>query len=158
MPTKKQRLAQLRGDWTAGEIRVSYKPGLKSRPPITGTVEAYQFISSLWAKELITLQEQIMAVFMNRTGQVIGYRLLNTGNISNCHIDTRLLVSLALHCMASSVIIAHNHPSGNLTPSDADITLTKKVSEALLLIDVTLLDHMIISTGDWFSMSAKGLF
>ena len=100
MPTKKQRLAQLRGDWTAGEIRVNYKPGLRSRPPITGTVEAYLFISSLWDKELITLQEQMMAVFMNRTGQVIGYRLLNTGNISHCEIDTRLLVSLDLHCMA----------------------------------------------------------
>ena len=97
MPTKKQRLAQLQGDWTAGEIRVTYKPGLKSRPPITGTVEAYLFISSLWDKELITLQEQMMAVFMNRTGQVIGYRLLNTGNISHCDIDTQLLVSLALH-------------------------------------------------------------
>jgi DNA repair protein RadC len=59
--------------------------------------------------------------------------------------------------MASSVIIAHNHPSGNLTPSDADITLTKKVSDALLLIDVTLLDHMIITASDWFSMSSNGL-
>ena len=153
MPTKKQRLAQLKGDWTAGEIRVTYKPNLKSRPPITGTVEAYLFISSLWDKELITLQEQMMAVFMNRTGQVIGYRLLNTGNISHCEIDTRLLVSLALHCMASSVIIAHNHPSGNLTPSDADITLTKKVSNALALIDITLLDHQIITVSGWLSMA-----
>ena len=157
MPTKKQRLSAIRGDWTAGRIRVTYKPGLKSCPPITGTVEAYHFISSLWDKELISLQEQIMAIFMNRTGQVIGYRLLNTGNISNCHIDTRLLVSLALHCMASSVIIAHNHPSGNLTPSDADIILTKKVSEALALIDVTLLDHLIITVGRWFSMVNEGL-
>lgn len=157
MPTKKQRLAQLRGDWTAGEIRVTYKPGLKSRPPITGTVEAYLFISSLWDKKLITLQEQMMAVFMNRTGQVIGYRLLNTGNISHCDIDTRLLVSLALHCMASSVIIAHNHPSGNLTPSDADITLTKKVRDALALIDITLLDHQIITVGGWLSMANEKL-
>jgi DNA repair protein RadC len=156
MPTKKQRLAELQGDWTAGKIRVTYKPGLKSRPSITGTVEAYLYISSLWDKELITLQEQMMAVFMNRTGQVIGYRVLNTGNISHCEIDTRLLVSLALHCMASSVIIAHNHPSGNLTPSDADITLTKKVSDALALIDITLLDHLIISRSNWLSMSTKG--
>ena len=157
MPTQKQRLAQLRGDWTASEIRVTYKPGLKSRPPITGTVEAYLFISSLWDKELITPQEQMMAVFMNRTGQVIDYRLLNTGNISHCEIDTRLLVSLALHCMASSVIIAHNHPSGNLTPSDAAISLTKKVSDALTLIDITLLDHLIITVGEWFSMANKKL-
>jgi DNA repair protein RadC len=134
-----------------------FKPGLRSCPPITGTVEAYLFISSLWDKELITLQEQMLAVFMNRTGQVIGYRLLNTGNISHCEIDTRLLVSLALHCMASSVIIAHNQPSGNLTPSEADKTLTKKVSDALTLIDVTLLDHLIISKVNWLSMSSKGL-
>jgi hypothetical protein len=93
MPTKKQRLSQLRGDWTAGKIRVTYKPGLKSRPPITGTVEAYLFISSLWDKELITLQEQMMAVFMNRTGQVIGYRLLNTGNMEIYHIAKSILGS-----------------------------------------------------------------
>ena len=147
----------MKGDWTAAEISVSYKPGVKPYQPITGTVEAYQLVYSLWDKELITVQEQIMAVFMNRTGQVIGYRLLNTGNISNCNIDTGLLVSLALHCMASSVIIAHNHPSGNLTPSDADVTLTKKVSDALLLIDVTLLDHLIITAGGWLSMANEKL-
>jgi DNA repair protein RadC len=99
----------------------------------------------------------MMAVFMNRTGQVIGYRLLNTGNISHCDIDTRLLVSLALHCMASSVIIAHNHPSGNLTPSDADISLTKKIIDALALIDITLLDHQIIIDDGWFSMANEKL-
>jgi DNA repair protein RadC len=59
--------------------------------------------------------------------------------------------------MASSVIIAHNHPSGNLTPSDADMALTKKVSNALALIDITLLDHQIITVGGWFSMANEKL-
>jgi DNA repair protein RadC len=59
--------------------------------------------------------------------------------------------------MASSVIIAHNHPSGNLTPSDADMALTKNVSHALALIDITLLDHLIITVDDWFSMANEKL-
>jgi len=157
MPTKKYCLTQLKGDWTAGEIRVSYKHGVIAEPVIGNVKDGYNFVSSVWDKELITLQEQMMAVFVNRTGQVIGYRLLNTGNIGHCEVDVRLLVCMALHCMASSVIIAHNHPSGNLMPSEHDMILTKKIADALLLIDTKLLDHLIIGIKGWFSMFYEGL-
>jgi DNA repair protein RadC len=158
MSTKKQRLVELHGDWTAGEISCSYKTGLKFSTPITNPADAYLLISSLWDKNLIGLQEQFMAVYLNTKQQVIGYRILNTGNMTSCNVDVRLLVSLALHCMACSAIVAHNHPSGYLTPSSSDVALTDKINKALALIEVKLNDHLIISVGEWLSMKDRALF
>jgi DNA repair protein RadC len=98
-----------------------------------------------------------MAFFLNTASQLIGYRLINTGTMDNCLIDIRLLVSIALHCMASNVIIAHNHPSGNLQISKSDEKITKQVFDALKLIDVKLLDHLIISENSYLSLREEGL-
>jgi len=157
MPTKKQYLDQLQGNWTAAEISVSYKPGVKFNTPIINASDAHLLIDSLWDQNLIHLQEQFMAVYLNGQQQVIGYRFLNTGNVWQAIIDIRLLVSLALHCMASYVIIAHNHPSGTLTPSAADKELTARIKAALKSIEVTLNDHLIIIAGGWMSMGMEGL-
>jgi DNA repair protein RadC len=89
--------------------------------------------------------------------EVIGYRTISTGNIACCSVDIKLLVSLALHCMASYVIVAHNHPSGCLQPSTTDIRLNRVIRRSLSLINVTLHDHLIITVGGWLSMRDKGL-
>jgi DNA repair protein RadC len=157
MPSKRQRLDQLQGNWTAGEISVTYKPGVKFSTPIISPADAYLLIASLWDQKLINLQEQFMAVYLNSQQQVIGYRILNTGNMTSCNVDVRLLVSLALHCMATSVIVAHNHPAGTLSPTHSDIKLTKQIKEALETIEVRLHDHLIIVVGGWLSMARQGL-
>src|ERR1700722_10208968 len=90
----------------------SYKPGVKFNVMIFGQADAYMLIYSLWDNNLIHLQEQFMALFLNSKMEVIGYRTISMGNIACCSVDIRLLASLALHCMASNVIVAHNHPSG----------------------------------------------
>ena len=77
--------------------------------------------------------------------------------MTSCHVDARLLASLALHCMAASVIVAHNHPSGSLTVSQSDIKLTNHIKKALQTIEVKLLDHLIIVVGGWLSMQREGL-
>jgi DNA repair protein RadC len=76
--------------------------------------------------------------------------------MDSCLIDISLLVSLALHCMASNVIIAHNHPTGNLKTSKSDEQITKQILEALKLIDVKLLDHLIISDKGYLSIMDEG--
>ena len=157
MPGKKQRLQQIQGDWTAAEILISYKAGVKFKVFILGQADAYLLMYSLWDKNLIHLQEQFMALFLNGKMEVIGYRTLYTGNLTTCSVDIKLLASLALHCMASNVIVAHNHPSGSLHPSSADIRLNKAIRKALNLIGVTLHDHLIITVGGWLSMREKGL-
>ena len=157
MSSKKQRLQQIQGEWTASEISITFKNDVKSDIQINYVEDAYFFILSLWNKELINLQEQVMVFFFNGRSRMVGYRVICTGSMETCVIDVRLLASLALHCMASSVILAHNHPSGNLQASTADIICTAKIKRALRLIDVKLLDHLIISETWWLSMKTEGL-
>jgi DNA repair protein RadC len=83
--------------------------------------------------------------------------VLSIGSMETCVIDIRLLVSLALHCMASYVVLAHNHPSGILEASLNDRVATLKIKKALRLIDVLLLDQLIISAEGYLSMSVEGL-
>jgi DNA repair protein RadC len=157
MLTKRQRLNQLKGNWTASEISISYKAAVLHDIPITSQEKAYTFILSLWNKELINLQEQKAGFFFNSRSQNIGYRVLSTGTMDSTVIDIRLLAGLALHSLASFVIIAHNHPSGILQASINDIYTTRKIKKALRLIDVKLMDHLIISESGWLSMSVEGL-
>jgi DNA repair protein RadC len=156
MPTKRQHLKKLTGDWTAARITVNYPLRVIDSMPITTQETAYEKIMTVWDKELINLQEQVMAFFLNRAGRLIGYRLICTGTTTQCLMDSKLIVSLALHTMACSVIIAHNHPSGKLEPSDMDIKITKKIKAALDLIDVKLLDHFIIMQNGYYSFAVEG--
>ena len=157
MPTKKQRLIQLQGDWTASELTVIYKPAVKSTMKVTSDWDAYCAFLYIWDKGVLPLQEQFILLFLNGRQQIIGWRVLNIGSMETCVIDIRLLVSLALHCMASYMVLAHNHPSGILEASVNDKAATLKVRKALRLIDVQLLDHLIISAEGYLSMSAEKL-
>ena len=87
---------------------------------------------------------------------LIGYRLICSGTSHQCFIDAKFLVSLALHTMASSVIMAHNHPSGRTEPSNADKVITEKIKLALELIDVKLIEHIIITEDGYYSFSDEG--
>lgn len=80
------------------------------------------------------------------------------GGITGTVIDVRIILQYALKSNACSIIVSHNHPSGNLEPSNADIQITKKIKEAAKLMDISLLDHLIITTGDkYYSMADKGM-
>lgn len=157
MSSKKQRLQLIAGDWTASEISIVYKKGFKHDSPINSYLDAHLHIRRLWNDELINVQEQLVAFYFNRAGKLIGHRLIGTGSMVSCLVDVKLIVCLALHSMACSVIIAHNHPSGSLRPSDADKEITVQLKAALRLIDVRLLDHFIITERDFLSFENKGL-
>ena len=117
----------------------------------------YTILKELWDDESINLQEQFMALYLNRNNKLIGYRLISTGTMTACIVDIKLLVCLALHSMASAVIIAHNHPSGSLAASKQDENITFKVKQALELIDVKLFDHLIISNDSFLSFAEEGI-
>jgi DNA repair protein RadC len=90
---------------------------------------------------------------MNSKGKTLGYRVIGMGRMHSTPVDIRLIASLALHTLATCVIVAHNHSSGDLMPSENDLNTTKRVKNVLKLIDVILIDHLIISNRDHFSMS-----
>lgn len=151
MASKKQQLIDIKDGWAASEISITYRTGIVNKEYISNVEDAYKLISSLWNKELINIQEQLIAFYFNSNYRLIGYRTIGTGDLYCCPVNIKLLVSLALHTMAYTVVIAHNHPSGDLTPSPADLTLTARLRHALRLIDVKLLDHFIISENSYFS-------
>jgi DNA repair protein RadC len=155
---KKNNLNHLEGSWTVAEIEISYKPIITDHTVISSSSQAYELIKQLWDKEKINLQEQFAALFFNQSKKIIGWKVLSTGNMTKCIVDLKLLVSLALHCMSTHVMIVHNHPSGNLKVSQPDESITATVKDVLKLIDVQLIDHLIIGENGYFSFNDEGLF
>ena len=154
---KRANLNQLKGPWTVAEIEISYKPIITNHTVISSSFQAYELIKQLWDNEKINLQEQFAALFFNQSKKIIGWKVLSTGNMTKCIVDIKLVVSLALHCMCTHVMIVHNHPSGNLKTSQCDESITQRVKDALKLIDVQLIDHLIIIENGYFSFNDEGL-
>ncbi|MGZ3867037.1 MAG: RadC family protein, partial [Bacteroidia bacterium] len=108
---------------------------------IKTSADAY---SHLAAKLSDLPHEEFWMILMNRANKIIKTELVGRGGVSGTVADVRLILKPAVEHLASSIIIAHNHPSGNLRPSDSDLHLTKKVNEAARLFDIQLADHLII--------------
>ena len=103
------------------------------------------------------LHEEFWILFLNRSNRVINRMKLSQGGISGTVTDVRMVMKKAIECLASGIIVCHNHPSGNLNPSESDSTITHKIKEAGNLLDIQLLDHLIISDKDYYSFADNGL-
>jgi len=103
------------------------------------------------------LHEEFWILFLNRSNRVINRMKLSQGGISGTVTDVRLAMKKAIECLASGIIVCHNHPSGNLNPSESDSKITQKIKEAGNLLDIQLLDHLIISDKDYYSFADNGL-
>lgn len=97
----------------------------------------------------IDIFESCFILLLNNANITIGYAKISQGGITGTVVDTRLIAKYAIESLATGVILAHNHPSGNLTPSDADISITKKIKDGLNIFDIKLLDHFIITASDY---------
>jgi len=93
---------------------------------------------------------------LNRSNKVLGYFKISSGGVTGTICDPKIVFSVALNVMASGIIIMHNHPSGNLRPSPADIMLTKKLKEAGTLLDIHVLDHLIVTDESYYSFMDEG--
>jgi DNA repair protein RadC len=103
------------------------------------------------------LHEEFWILFLNRSNKVINRMKLSQGGISGTVTDVRLVMKKAIECLASGIIVCHNHPSGNLNPSESDTKITQKIKEAGNLMDIQLLDHLIISDKDYYSFADNGV-
>lgn len=101
--------------------------------------------------------EEFWVLLLNRANKVISKQLVGRGGISSTSADVRIILKLALDHLASGIILGHNHPSGNLKPSQADKLLTNKVKEAAQLIDIKVLDHLIIGNNAYLSFMDEGV-
>jgi DNA repair protein RadC len=154
---EKENQPEIHGSWTACELTIIYKAGYKCENPLTNSMTAYMFMRSVWNPELFPLQSHCMAFFLDRKGRTIAYRPMTTGSMYSVTVDIRLIACLALQTLADSVITAISRPSGSMKGSASDLATMKKLKEALLLLDITLLDHLIISKNNYLSMNDEKL-
>lgn len=101
--------------------------------------------------------EEFWVCYMNRANQILKYEQISKGGIHGTVADSRLIFGRALKLKSCALILAHNHPSGNLKASEADLQLTRRIKQAGDLMEISLLDHLIIGDGDYFSFSDQGL-
>lgn len=101
--------------------------------------------------------EQFYTILLNRANKVIDVIKISQGGVAGTVADAKVIFKSAVEKLASGIILAHNHPSGNLKPSQADITLTRKIKEAGSLLDISVLDHIIIANDEYFSFSDQGM-
>ena len=101
-------------------------------------------------------REEFLVLCLNRANKVLGFSKIGQGGISGTVADPKVIFQVALKANASSIILAHNHPSGNCKPSTNDVELTKKIQSAGKFLDLTVLDHIILSSDSYLSFADTG--
>jgi len=139
------------------EIKISYHPSKGERPTMITSKDAFNYFKGFFIGDTICLQEQCAAMYLNRANKVLGVSILSIGGMTGTVVDIRLTLSITLKCAAVSVLLCHNHPSGNLKPSAADKELTTKIKQAAELFDIKLVDHLIITSESYFSFADERL-
>jgi len=140
------------------KLRIVYskKQNAKDRQKIASSNDAYKILNEIWSKQIETREEMII-LLLDRSNNVLGYHILSMGGITGTVADLRLLFAVALKSLSTSFILSHNHPSGNLSPSQADIDLTNKIKQAGKVMDIQLLDHLIITKTNYYSFADEGI-
>jgi DNA repair protein RadC len=127
---------------------------VNDKPKITGSRDVYDIIKA----DLLDIpHEEFWVLLLNRANRVIKKWQISQGGIAGTVADPKIIFKLALDELASGIILAHNHPSGNLTASQADLDLTRKLKEAGKLLDIQVLDHLIVAGQKYFSFADEGL-
>ena len=156
-------LLRINGIGPAKAVKIKAALGLATRYSNEGVKELPSIQSSQAAFEIVsnTLgyldHEEFWVLYLNQANRLLGKFQLSKGGISQTVVDLRLLFKRAIEWNATAIILAHNHPSGNLTPSASDKNVTQKIKKAAALLDIRLLDHIIIAAEKYLSFADKEL-
>jgi|SRR6185312_4885733 len=126
---------------------------VKEKEKIGGSKDVYEYFHHLADLR----NEEFWVMYLNRANKIISAQKISQGGITGTVADTRIIFKIALDHFACAIILCHNHPSGNLTPSEEDKTLTKKIKQAGQILDINTLDHLIISDAGYFSFADEGM-
>lgn len=121
---------------------------------ISSSKDVYHIFLSLLAD---IPHEEFWVLYLNQANKIIGKEKISSGGIASTIADKRMIIKSALDRLAPAIILAHNHPSGNLKPSQSDIDLTNKTKEAAKLFDISVLDHIIVSSSGYYSFADDGM-
>lgn len=141
---------------TIPEIKLRSKNGQVLKVQIKSSKDSYQYFKQIFDNEILEVYEEFMVVYLNSANNTVGWIKISQGGITGTLVDIRLIFKGALECLATSMILCHNHPSGRLFPSEADKILTKKIVEAGSIMDIKVIDHLIISSESYYSFADEG--
>lgn len=127
-----------------------------NRAKITKSKDAADYARQFYFDDLM-IYESVFIIMLNRRNNTCGYAKISQGGISGTVVDIRLILKYAIESLASGIILVHNHPSGNMLPSPQDIQIAKKLKEAAMYMDISLLDSIIISEDSHYSLADEGL-
>jgi len=141
------------------KISISFDKKIKKSEllNIKSAQDSYDIFKRVFNADTFDWREEVIILCLNNANNVVGFYKLSSGGMTGAIIDVRMLFTTALQCLATSIILAHNHPSGKLKPSEADKRITKKIIEAGEVMDIKILDHLIINDESFFSFANEGL-
>lgn len=123
------------------------------KPAVSSSSAVADYLRSILQDEN---REVFVVIFLNRANRINSHHVISTGGITGTVADPRIIMKKALEENATSIILSHNHPSGNINPSREDIMLTKKIKEAASFLDISVLDHIIIGNDKYYSFADSG--
>ena len=140
------------------EIQLMYSAKYKvsEMPKICKSSDAFNVLQNFWPVQRIEYQEDFFILLLNKANKVIGICNLSTGGMSATVVDLKIMFSVALKAAASAIIMAHNHPSGELEPSNADIQLTNRAIEVGKFLDIHVHDHIVMTKENYLSFADTG--
>lgn len=153
-------VANIENLYKLAEVELIYrnKTKVSDRPRVQTSREVYRLLRHSWDNNKIELLEQFKIVLTDRRNACIGIAEISTGGVSGCVADPKIMFAIALKARATGLIMAHNHPSGALKPSQADIELTQRMVKGGKYLDITVLDHLIVTSEDkYYSFSDEGM-
>ena len=141
------------------ELKVAYRSRTKAekRQPIRGPEDVERYLRAVWNKSTLELVEEFVVVCLNGSHQAIGWVKVSTGGLNSSSVDPRVVFAIALQTASTAIIVAHNHPSGSLEPSECDRDVTRRLKEAGDLLGIKVLDHVILTREASFSFADRGL-
>lgn len=140
---------------TIPQIKLNKLKSKFNKVKITNSLESAEYIRRFYGSD-IEMYESSFILLLNRNNQTIGYAKISQGGVTGTVVDVRIIAKYAVESLCSAVILAHNHPSGNLKPSEADRLITSRTLEALKLFDIKLLDHVILTPDNHYSFADNG--
>jgi DNA repair protein RadC len=142
------------------EVEIVYRTKIRAsdRLQVKCSKDAYDILLSNWDLDTIEHHESFKVLLLNRSNKVLGVAIISQGGTNATLTDLKIIFQYAIKSNAAGIIVSHNHPSGNINPSESDTKITQKIKEAGNILEVQLLDHLIITNDDnYYSFADNGL-
>lgn len=139
------------------EIKLSYSRKGNCERSISSSGDAAEVFREHFDADEMDYRESFFALYLNQANSVLGIKKISECGISSTLVDVRIVMQAGLLCNATAMIVAHNHPSGNLKPSECDIKITSQIKEAAKILNISLLDHVILTSDSHLSFADEGL-